>query len=79
MNFSYEQLKAYLSQGREVEFYYNNKKYSISNNHDGVYLTEYHNPVHQDFKTDTELLENGKIQGLSIRDIWDDVIIDVLF
>ena len=78
MEISYAELEKYLQQGREVEFFYNGKKYSFSH---GEYwwLTEYHNPIYQEFKAVDDMLTHGIIEGKSIKNIWDDVKIDCLF
>jgi hypothetical protein len=68
-----------LRQGREIEFYYRDKKYSFSHNEDGYYITEYNNDNFQSFDSPENLITNGTISGKFIRDIWKDVIIDVLF
>lgn len=79
MKLSYDTLVEYLRQGREIEFYFSGKKYSFSNNNDGCYITEYNNPIDQAFKTPDELIEKGTIDGHSIKEIWDSVVIDIIF
>lgn len=79
MAISYKKLACYLKQGREIEFYLNNKKYSFSNNQDGWYITEYDNPDYQSFANTEELLANGTINGRPIKEVWKDVVIDILF
>ena len=78
MEISYTELEKYLQQGREVEFFYNEKKYSFNHSHVGWHLTEYYN-ISQDFKNVKDMLKYGRIEGKSIKKIWDDVEIDCLF
>ncbi|EHV0132278.1 hypothetical protein [Vagococcus fluvialis] len=58
--------------GEELNFYYNDVEYWISygENH---YLTDATNKISQEFKTPEQLFENGRIEGKSIKDIWNDV------
>ncbi|MCL2020235.1 MAG: hypothetical protein FWG70_10835 [Oscillospiraceae bacterium] len=79
MNFSYNLLRKYLKRGHEVEFSYSDKEYSFSHNEEGWYITEYNNPDYQTFKTANDLLLNGKINGVSIENIWGDVVIDAIY
>jgi hypothetical protein len=78
--YSFDELKKDLDIGHEVEFYYHEDRYSISCNKEGWYLTKfYDSESHQAFNTHEELLENGKINSESLREIWDDVRIDIIF
>ena len=79
MKFSYEELRKYLSQGRELHFFYQNYQYSISNNKDGYYLKKFSEPEGQDFISVEELLANGKVESYGLEEIWDAVTVDVLF
>ena len=79
MGFSYEMLISHLRQNREIEFFYGNNKYSISNNVNGYYLTEYGKQDYQTFHTIDDLLANGMIANQPIHNVWKDVIIDVIF
>ncbi len=77
--YSYKELKYDLEMGHEVEFFHMKKKYSISNNKDGWYLTRYYDENYQPFKTVQELLEYGRITGKSLEDIWDQVQVETVF
>lgn len=72
MDITYEELKELLLIGHEIEFDYNNKKYSINCGQDYWYLTEYYNK-NQEFNTTEELLEKGGIEGRSLKEIWGNV------
>ena len=61
--YNYNELMEDISLGREVEFYHNQKKYSISQNTNGWYLTEYGNTQYQSFKTSDDLLSRAIIEG----------------
>ena len=79
MDYSYEELKRDLKVGHEVEFYYQNHKYSISNNKDGWYLTKYFDENDQSFKTSQELLKNGRIDSKTLEEIWNEVKVETIF
>lgn len=72
MNITYEELKELLLIGHEIEFKYNKKKYSINRGQDYWYLTEYYNK-NQEFNITGELLEKGRIEGRSLKELWDNV------
>lgn len=79
MSYSYFKLRKNLSNMHEIEFYYNEKKYSISYNGEGWYLTEYGNDVYQSFKSSNELLQNATIDNKSSKEIWKKVIVEFVF
>ncbi|AZS13999.1 hypothetical protein EI981_05730 [Paenibacillus lutimineralis] len=59
--------------GMEYNFYVKDEEYWISSNENGYYLTRVRDSSSQEFKTPEELLENGRINGLSLFDLWDDL------
>ncbi len=61
-----------LSYGEEYNFYYKDAEFWISQNDDGNYLTEVGGTT-QIFKSAEELLENAKIDGKTIQDIWEEI------
>jgi len=78
--YSFEELKADLDIGHEVEFYYQEDRYSISCNKEGWYLTKfYDSESHQAFKTHEELLESGTIKSKNLKEIWNQVKINIIF
>lgn len=79
MVYSYLELKDDLKIGHEVEFLYNNRKYSISHNADGWYLTEFFMENYQSFDSYEELLEKGTINQMRLEEIWNDVIVKTIF
>lgn len=79
MKYKYAELKSDLLMGREVEFYYKDDKYSISNNKEGWYLTKFYSGKDQAFKTVEELLEYGRIDSKKIEEIWEKVKVDTIF
>ncbi len=79
MNYRYSELEKDLSNMHEIEFYYNEKKYSISYNSEGWYLTEYGNEEYQSFKSSNELLQNANIDNKSLKEIWKKVIVEFVF
>jgi len=79
MKYSYLELKEDLSIGHEVEFLYNNEKYSISHNEKGWYLTRFSDNVYQSFNDSEELLEKALIGNKHIKEIWDNVVVESIF
>lgn len=78
MSYSYEDLKRDLGIGHELHFKYRGKQYSISNNKDGWYLSEFY-ADYQSVTDTNELLEIGTIDGKYLKDIWDDVEVEAIF
>ncbi len=74
MNYSYDDLVDDLILGQEVEFRYKSDKYSISVNEKGWYLTRYGFEKYESFNDIWDLLENARIDSMSLRSIWDKVI-----
>ena len=79
MEYSYTELKEDLSIGHEVEFYYNQKKYSISHNDKGWHLTEFGESDYQSFQDSEELLEKATIKNKRLFKIWYDVKVESVF
>ncbi|MCM1027354.1 MAG: hypothetical protein NC432_13040 [Roseburia sp.] len=70
---SYEEIKERVGWGEEFLFYYNNEEYWISQNEPWRYLTRVRGSVSQEFQSTEELFENGRIEGKSLFEIWDDI------
>ncbi len=69
----YKVMKESLEYGEEYSFMYNNKKYWISQNDNGNYLTNATDEETQEFKNSNDLLVYGRIENKSLKDIWDDI------
>ena len=54
-------------------FYYHNEEYWISQNSPERYLTRSRGSITQVFQSTEELFENGRIEGKSLLEIWDDI------
>lgn len=68
---SYEELVIALSIGEEFDFYIGNGRYGISKGNNNKWcLAKYGDENFQVFKSYTELLENGRIDGKSIKSVW---------
>lgn len=78
MNITYNELLEYLKLGDEIEFKYKNKKYSINCGQKNWYLTEYYS-VNQEFSDTNELLKYGRIDGKTIKEVWNDVEVTAIF
>lgn len=69
----YKNMEKSLEYGEEYGFIYQNKKYWISQNEQGNYLTNATDEETQEFKNSNDLLEHGRIENKSLKDIWDDI------
>jgi len=79
MEYSYNDLVNDLEIGHEIEFTHLNCDYSISHNDQGWHLYCVDTGNNQSFKDVGDLLNNGKILGKSLRDIWNSVNIRSIF
>jgi hypothetical protein len=71
MEYTYLDLVNDLETGREIEFFLNSEKYSISHNNGGWYLTKFSEPdIYQSFKNHQELLVNAVIEHKNLEKIW---------
>lgn len=73
MRYTYEELIEDLEMGMEVEFFYNQRRYSISHNTKGWYLSQYGEERYQTFHDYEELLENAVIESKKLDEIWHEV------
>lgn len=69
----YKQMTKSLDYGEEYSFIYKNKKYWISQNESGNYLTNSTDKHTQEFKNSDDLLKYGRVDNKSIEDIWEDI------
>jgi len=78
MKISYQLLKEHLSYGMEYHFKYNNEQYAISHGNGFPiiwYLSKFNDPNFlQIFNSSNELLDEAKINGKLLSEIWEDVI-----
>ena len=70
---SYEEIKERVGWGEEFLFCYNNEQYWISQKNPKRLLTRVRGSVKKEFKSTEELFENGRIEGKSLFEIWDDI------
>lgn len=67
-------------QGREVDFFYEHDKYSISANYDRWFLTRYgSNESEQEFDSFMDLLYNARIDGVPFNEICSCFDIDAIY
>lgn len=72
----YDEFAQLVSHGFECFFYVNNQKYWISNNEAGYYLTleQQNRPLsYEEFVTGAELIRNARIEGKSLKELWDQI------
>ncbi|RAL23450.1 hypothetical protein DL897_12270 [Thermoflavimicrobium daqui] len=79
MKISYEELEEYLYSGREIEFTYQGDQYSITNTQNGFSFCKFYSNTPQNFTTPQMLLENVKINCKSLKEIWSEVEVDILY
>ena len=70
---SYEEIKERVSWGEEFYFCYNGEEYWISQTKYKLYLTRVRGSVTQEFSSTEELFQNGKVEGKSLVEIWEDI------
>jgi hypothetical protein len=70
LKYSYEELVADLEVGHEIEFYFQGKNYSISHNDKGWYFSKYESDDYHTYSDVKNLLENTKILGQTLKEIW---------
>lgn len=78
MLYSYDELVRDIKIGHEIEFKYKGKIYGTVNIEKGYGLGE-HNKEFGYFKTPEEHLNNGKIKGEKLKDIWNEVEIITIY
>ncbi|WP_410771301.1 hypothetical protein [Fontibacillus sp. BL9] len=71
----YVELVQRVEWGEEFQFYYQNEEYWISTNKEGYYLTRGKDSYTQSFRTAEELFNEGQIDGKTLLEIWDLIII----
>ena len=69
---NYEELEERLAWGEELSFEHRDIRYWMSHNAEGHYLTRCGGETQQ-FKTWQEMLQNGKIDGMTILELWDEI------
>jgi hypothetical protein len=68
----YKEMEESIGYGEEYNFFYKGKEFWISKNPDGNYLTEVNGGT-QEFKNAEDLLLNARINGKTIRGIWEEI------
>ncbi|MEK5417229.1 hypothetical protein BSK49_16410 [Paenibacillus odorifer] len=82
MDYGITDLESDLSIGREIEFTFENERYSISRVSTGFSFTKYNEPsTMQNYTDHTELLGNAKIGNELLTDIFKErrIKIEVIF
>jgi len=70
---TYQEIVKRVEWGEEFSFYYNDDQYWISQNGSVRYLTRVRGSETQEFQNTQELFENGRVEGKSIFEIWEDI------
>ena len=66
------ELKNMVKCGMEYDFIFQNHQYWISHSKEGYHLTKSYVDS-QTFETSDELFQNGRVDGKSILELWDDI------
>ena len=69
----YEDLVERARWGEEFLFEYCGKRYWISQNSNGCYLTRESDGYSQDFKSAKDLFDNARIDGKTLLQIWKEI------
>lgn len=74
--YNFNEFKEWIETGREIEFTYNNLRYSVTyysdHRKDFISFTEfYKEPV--DFDSAENFMNNANIDGVLLKNIWDSV------
>lgn len=74
----FEKIKEWLDLGHEIEFTYKNKQYSVTYfinelNQEKISFCEFYKEP-TDFETQQDFMENAKIDGEYLKEIWDKVV-----
>jgi len=78
MDYTYDELVRDIKIGHEIEFRYKGKIYGTLNVEEGFGLGE-HKKKFVFYETPEDLLENGKINGETLEDIWNEVEVITIF
>ena len=70
---TYQEIMKRVEWGEEFSFYYKKDQYWISQNGSVRYLTRVRGSETQEFQNTQELFENGRVEGKSIFEIWEDI------
>ena len=70
MDYAFDELIRDLSMGREIEFEYAGRKFSLTHTPNGWSLAEFYKGNEQTFPSYRDVLEYGTVDGTSLRDIW---------
>lgn len=76
---TYKKLIDYLNMGREVEFTYKGEQYSITVTPDGFSFCKSNSDQSENFQTLSNLLDQIRIDGQRLEEIWSDVQVDVVY
>jgi hypothetical protein len=68
-----EELKKYLEIGHDIEFKFNNEKYSITPTGTGFCLTKFYNLDHQEYEHLDEFINKATISRYKLKDILDQI------
>lgn len=76
---TFENLKADLAAGHEIEFSYKEETYSIERNDNGWHVAKFGEPDVQAFNDYNHLLHDALIDSRKLQDIWGDVKVEFVF
>ncbi|WP_226535911.1 hypothetical protein [Fictibacillus halophilus] len=68
-----EELKKYLEIGHDIEFNFNNEKYSITPTETGFCITKFYNLDVQEYEHLDELINKATLNNYKLKDIVDQI------
>ncbi|GAA0352354.1 hypothetical protein [Bacillus horti] len=79
MKYTFEELVKDLEMGHEVEFWFEDNKYSISHNENGWFFKKFGDEFFQTYTDPSSLLAKVKVDSKSLKEIWNEVKIESVF
>lgn len=77
--YSYEEFIEDLNLGHEVEFDLNDFHFLISYNEDGWYCVKQNEEVQLRYDSVEQLISKSKIEGKTIKELWNHIIVTSVF
>lgn len=77
--YSFEEFKKDIFLGREIEFIYKNIMYFITHNERNWLLIKTDDKTSQCYIDPDDLIENARIDSMSLYEIWSKIEIDTIY
>lgn len=70
MSYTFQDFKQDILQGKEIEFKFEDKQYSITNTKSGFCFTEFHSDVDECYEHASDLIQKVRINGKAFEEIF---------